>query len=329
MPLCSFDIRENSLVGVQMTEQKFRLVTRADFDGVVSGSLLSEQGLINEIVFAHPREVQQGTFEVTGNDILANLPYAEAAHMCFDHHVSESYRVGEHDNLIMDYESPSTARVVYNHFGGAKAFPDVSKEMMAAVDKADAARFTVEEILTPKDWVLLNFVLDPRTGLENFKDFAVSRDDFMIDMISFCRRNPVEEILVHPDVEERVTTFIFHNEFAELQLGRCARVKGKTVIADFRNEEKRYPGNRFMIYALYPDCTLSLQISPGSKPGMTEIATGKSIIDRSSPINVGQLMLSYGGGGHSGAGTCQIKDEEANDVLEEILERIDAANSTI
>lgn len=311
-----------------MTENKYRLVTRADFDGVVSGSLLSEQGLISEIVFAHPREIQQGSFPVTGNDILANLPYAEAAHQCFDHHVSESYRVGEHDNLIMDPDAPSTARVIYDHFGGASAFPDISEEMMTAVDKADSARFTVEEILTPTGWVLLNFVLDPRTGLEDFKDFAVPRDAFMMDLIAFCRRNPIEEILSHPDVEERVTTFIFHNEFAELQLGRCAQTRGKTVIADFRNEEKRYPGNRFMIYALFSDCSLSLQVSPGSKEGMTEIAAGKSIIDRSSPVNIGQLMLDYGGGGHTGAGTCQIENGTADDVLEEIVERIDAANAT-
>lgn len=310
-----------------MTDKKYRLVTRADFDGVVSGSLLSEQGLIGEIVFAHPREVQQGTFDVTGDDIIANLPYAEAAHLCFDHHVSESYRVGDHANLIMDPDAPSTARVIYEHFGGASAFPDISEEMMMAVDKADSARFTVEEILTPADWVLLNFVLDPRTGLEDFKNFAVSRDAFMIDLIAFCRRNPVEEILTHPDVEERVTTFIFHNEFAELQLGRCARTIGKTVVADFRGEEKRYPGNRFMIYALFPDCSLSLQVSPGSKPGMTEIAAGKSIIDRSSAVNIGQLMLDYGGGGHAGAGTCQIEDDRADDVLDEILERIEAANA--
>lgn len=314
-----------------MTDEKYRLVTRTDFDGIVSGSLLMEQGLISEIVFAHPREIQQGTFDVTGADILANLPYAAPAHLCFDHHISESYRVGEHDNLIMDADSPSTARVIYDYYGGAASFPDISLDMMNAVDKADSADFTIEEILTPADWILLNFVLDPRTGLENFKNFAVSRDAFMIDMITFCRRNPVEEILTHPDVEERVTTFIYHNEFAELQLGRCARTHGrinsKTVVADFRGEEKRYPGNRFMIYALFPDCSLSLQVSPGSKPGMTEISAGKSIIDRSSPVNVGEIMLSYGGGGHKAAGTCQIENARADDVLNEILQRIETENS--
>ena len=314
-------------MGVQMTDQKYRLVTRADFDGVVSGSLLMERGIISEVVFAHPRDVQNGSFAVTGNDIVANLPYAEAAHMCFDHHISESYRVGEHDNLVLDPKSPSTARVIYEHFGGADAFPDISAAMMDAVDKADSADFTIEEILTPTDWVLVNFVLDQRTGLEEFKDFAVSRDEFMIDMISFCRRNPVDEILKHPDVEERVTTFIFHNEFAELQLGRCSRTQGKTVVADFRNEEKRYPGNRFMIYALYPDCSLSLQVSQGSKAGMTEISAGKSIIDRESPVNVGEIMLSFGGGGHAAAGTCQVEDAEADTVLGEILERVDAKNA--
>lgn len=310
-----------------MTDEKYRLVTRADFDGVVCGSLLMERGLVNAVAFAHPRDVQQGSFDVTGGDILANLPYSEAAHLCFDHHTSESYRVGEHDNLILNSDSPSTARVIYDHFGGASAFPDISQDMLSAVGKANTADFTTEEILMPTDWVLLNFVLDQRTGLEDFKEFAVSRDAFMIDMISFCRRSPVEEILSHPDVEERVTTFVFHNEFAELQLGRCARTQGKTVIADFRREEKRYPGNRFMIYALFPDCSLSLQVSAGSKPGMTEIAAGKSIIDRTSPVNIGEIMLKHGGGGHAAAGTCQVEDARADDVLNEILETIDAKNA--
>ncbi len=309
-----------------MTDEKYRLITRADFDGVVSGSLLMENGLVNEVVFAHPREIQQGSFDVTSGDIIANLPYAESAHLCFDHHVSESYRVGEHDNLILDPDAPSTARVIYNHYGGAKTFPDISEDMMNAVDKADSADYTIEEILTPTDWVLLNFVLDPRTGLEDFKDFAVSRDAFMIDMINFCRRNPVEEILSHPDVEERITTFIYHNEFAELQLGRCSKTHNKTVIADFRDEDKRYPGNRFMIYALYPDCSLSLQVSQGNKPGMIEIAAGKSIIDRTSPVNVGEIMLSYGGGGHKAAGACQVEDDKADNVLDEIVQRIDTEN---
>ena len=310
-----------------MTETKHRLVTRADFDGVVCGALLMEKNLVSEVVFAHPRDLQNQTFPVTDNDIVANLPYAEAAHLCFDHHISETYRTGDHDNLVLDADSPSTARVIYEHYGGAETFPDISLDLLTAVDKADSADFEIEEILIPEDWILLNFILDQRTGLEAFKDFALSRDDFMIELISFCRRNPVEEIIHHPDVEERLTTYLFNTEFAELQISRCSRVHGKTVITDYRNEEKKYPGNRFMTYGLYPEISLSIQISKLPDSGRIEIAMGKSIIDRSSPVNVGQLMLDYGGGGHRGAGTCQVEESALDDTLGKLLERIDAENA--
>jgi nanoRNase/pAp phosphatase (c-di-AMP/oligoRNAs hydrolase) len=311
-----------------MNQAKHRLVTRADFDGVVCGALLMEKGLVSEVVFAHPRELQNQSFPVTDDDIIANLPYAEGAHLCFDHHVSETYRTGDHENLVLDPDSPSTARVIYQHYGGADAFPDISLELLTAVDKADSADFKIEEILVPEDWVLLNFILDQRTGLETFKDFALSRDDFLIELISFCRRNPVDEIIHHPDVEERLSAYLFHNEFAELQISRCSRVHGQTVITDYRNEEKKYPGNRFMTYALYPDTSLSIQVSNVPETDRVELALGKSIIDRSSPINVGQLMLDYGGGGHTGAGTCQVENDKADDIVEELLERIDAQNAS-
>ena len=77
-----------------MAEQ-YRLVTRSDFDGHACGVLLKEQGLIDEIVFAHPKDVQDGVFEITGRDITTNLPYSANAHLAFDHHASETVRVGE------------------------------------------------------------------------------------------------------------------------------------------------------------------------------------------------------------------------------------------
>ncbi len=311
-----------------MSETKHRLVTRADFDGVVCGSLLMEKGLVSEVVFAHPRDLQNQTFPISGNDIVANLPYSEAAHLCFDHHVSETYRVGDHENLVIDPDSPSTARVIYSHYGGADAFPDISPDLLTAVDKADSADFEIEEILMPEDWILLNFILDQRTGLESFKDFALARDDFLIELISFCRRNPVEEIISHPDVEERLNTYVFHNEFAELQISRCSTTRGKTVVTDYRHEEKKYPGNRFMTYALFPEASLSIQITEMPETGLVEIAMGKSIIDRTSPVNVGQLMLEHGGGGHRGAGTCQVESSTVDNVVRELLRRIDTQNES-
>ena len=253
--------------------------------------------MIREVMFAHPRDVQDGKIEVSADDVIANLPYVEGAHMCFDHHISESYRVsGSPENQVLDIHAPSTARVIYEHFGGRNTFSEIDTDLLGAVDKADAAEYTIEDVLAPNGWTLLNFVLDPRTGLDDFQDFSLSRDEFMAELIQFCRRNPIDEILAHPDVTDRVAAYIFNNEFAELQIERCAEVHGKTVLVDFRKEEKRFPGNRFMVYGLFPTCDISIKVQPMSSDGdLIEIALGKSIIDRSCPVNIGELTHKYGG----------------------------------
>jgi nanoRNase/pAp phosphatase (c-di-AMP/oligoRNAs hydrolase) len=246
----------------------------------------------------------------------------ESVHLCFDHHVSEVERVGPRPNLIIDPWAPSAARVVYNHYGGERAFPAISKEMMEAVDRADSARYTAEEILAPTGWALLNFVMDERTGIDRFGRFALPRDDLMRALIVYCRHNPIAEILAHPDIADRVNTYALNAEFWELQLNRCSRVHGKVVVTDLRNEDPIYPGNRFMVYALHPSCTVSVQARPGVRAGETMIAVGKSIIDRSATVNLGSLMLKYGGGGHAGAGACRVPDGDAERVLGELVERI-------
>ena len=183
-----------------MSDNKYRLITRADFDGVVSGGLLIELDIIDDIVFAEPKDMQDGKVAVTSNDITTNLPYVEGVHLCFDHHLSETIRVGEKDNLIIDPDKPSAARVVYEHFGGREAFPDICEEMMAAVDQADSANYTEEDIFAPGPWTLLNFILDPRTGLSHFAEFTISNEQLMKDMMVYCRHHSVDEILKIPDV---------------------------------------------------------------------------------------------------------------------------------
>ncbi|GGF64951.1 exopolyphosphatase [Terasakiella brassicae] len=307
-----------------MTDQKYRLVTRADFDGVVSGTLLLELGMVDDIVFAEPKEIQDGQFTVSENDILTNLPYVEKAHLSLDHHFSEVERVGGHDNLVIDANAPSAARVVYNHFGGAQAFPKISTDMLAAVDKADAAQYNEEDILAPGPWVLLNFILDPRTGLDRVGKFAVSHEQFMKDMMVYCRHHPVEEILKIPDVEERLHLYSLHEEKFENQIKRNTVVHNNLVVFDLRKETESYAGNRFTIYALYPQCNISIQVIPEIEPGKCLLACGKSILDRSSKTNVGSLMLKYGGGGHKQVGTCRVENDQVDQVLSELVAQITA-----
>jgi nanoRNase/pAp phosphatase (c-di-AMP/oligoRNAs hydrolase) len=308
-----------------MSEPKYRLVTRSDFDGLVCAVLLTELDMIDDILFVHPKDMQDGKIAITANDITTNLPYVAGAHISFDHHLSETIRtVGEKTNHIIDPKAPSAARVVYDYYGGKNAFPKISDDMMIAVDKADSAEFTREEILSPRDWVLLNYLMDARTGLGRFKSFRISNYQLMMDLIKYCGSHGIEDILALPDVQERIEVYFEHAPQAKEQLINCSRIYDNLVVLDLRNEETIYATNRFMIYALYPQCNISIHMLWGLHQQNTVYATGKSIINRSSQTNIGELMLEYGGGGHENAGTCQVANEDANRVLRELVLKITA-----
>ncbi|CCG09647.1 exopolyphosphatase [Pararhodospirillum photometricum] len=305
-----------------MIEPKYRLVTRSDFDGLVAAILLRELELIDTITFAHPKDMQDGKVAISAQDITTNLPYVDGVHLCFDHHLSETVRVGPRDNHIIDAAAPSAARVVYNYYGGKQRFSDISDELMEAVDKADSADYTEEDILAPDRWTLLNFIMDPRTGLGRFKDFTISNYQLMMDLVIYCRHHPIEEILTLPDVVERVHLYFEHREKAERQIVRNAVLHDKTVVLDLRGEDPIFATNRFLIYALFPQASMSIHVLDGRDKKNTVLALGKSILDRSARANVGALTLRYGGGGHEAAGTCQVDTHQADRVLAELLEQI-------
>ncbi|MDH5748350.1 MAG: exopolyphosphatase [Rhodospirillales bacterium] len=306
-----------------MTDSGYRLVTRSDFDGLVSAMLLKELGLISDIKFVHPKDMQDGIILIAENDITTNLPYTKNAHLAFDHHLSETLRLESiPENYIIDADAPSTARVIYNHYGGASRFSAVSSEIMAAVDKSDTADFTLDDILNPGGWVLISFLMDARTGLGRFREFRVSNYQFMMGLIDCCRDHTAEEILALPDSAERVSIYQAHQEPFVEQLKRCTTIRGGLGILDLRSEETIYAGNRFMIYALFPEITVSLHVIWGLNRLNTVVAAGKSILNRASSINLGEIMLGYGGGGHRNAGTCQIENDDAERVLGELIPRL-------
>jgi len=305
--------------------KKFRLVTRSDFDGLVCAVLLNELDLIDDIKFVHPKDMQDGKIEITDRDITTNLPYVPGVHLAFDHHLSETLRnPGERPEHIIYPDAPSAARVVYEHFGGTSRFPDSFDEMMAAVDKGDSAQFSREEILHPTGWVLLNYLMDARTGLGRFREFRISNYALMMDLIKYCRHHGIDDILQLPDVKERVDLYFEHEPKAKEQIQRCAKVYKNLVVLDLRNEETIWATNRFMIYALFPEANISIHVMWGVQKQNTVLATGKSILNRTSNTNIGELMLQYGGGGHENAGTCQIANDQADTVLAAIIDKINA-----
>jgi len=302
---------------------KFRLVTRSDFDGLVCAVLLKEMNLIEDIKFVHPKDMQDGTILISDTDITTNLPYVPGVHLAFDHHASEMVRLDDIPaNHVIDPEAPSAARVVYDYYGGRVEFKTISTEMMEAVDKADSAQFNEGEVLDPDGWTLLNFIMDSRTGLGRFKDFRISNYQLMMELIDYCRDHSIEDILQLPDVKERVDLYLEHSAKAKDQIERCTTVHGNLAILDLRKEDTIFATNRFMIYAMYPDTNISIHAIWGLNKLNTVFAVGKSILNRTSKTNIGELMLEYGGGGHANAGTCQIDNDDAERVQGELIARI-------
>lgn len=300
--------------------EKYRLITRSDFDGLVCAMILKELELIDDIKFVHPKDMQDGLIEVTDKDISTNLPYTEGIHLAFDHHSSEISRAGgPKDNHIIIPDAPSAARVVYEYYGGKAKLPRITDEIMEAVDKADSAQFTMEEILHPEGWVLLSYLMDARTGLGRFRNFRISNYDLMMQLIDFCLEHPIEEIIELPDVKERVEMYFEQQEQFKAQIERVHQIAGDVVVLPLRDEEVIYTGNRFLVYAMYPQAKISVHVMWGLKKQNTAVTIGKSIVDRSSTVDIGEICLKYGGGGHKNAGTCQLDNDKVDELLPEIL----------
>ena len=298
-----------------------RLLTRSDFDGLACAALLKELGIIDHWKFVHPKDLQDGIVEVTDNDVLANVPYVKGAKLWFDHHSSESERLGEFEFEGESRIEDSAARVIYEYYGGKARLPHF-EEMVIAVDKVDSAKLTANEILNPEGWVLLGFLMDPRTGLGRFRNFRISNYELMENLIDACRVQKIDEILQNPDVKERIELYFEQDILFRKMLEEKTRTDGNVIITDLRNLETIYTGNRFLIYSLYPEQNISMWIVDGRGKQNCPIAVGHSVLNRTSKTNVGTLLLSYGGGGHHQVGTCQVPYDDADRVIGELAAKM-------
>jgi nanoRNase/pAp phosphatase (c-di-AMP/oligoRNAs hydrolase) len=306
---------------------KYRLLTRSDLDGLICAVLLKHLDMVDEIkLIDHPGLMQEGDVAVSDHDIITNLPFVHGVHLAIDHHVSESLRNQKDPRHIIKPDAPSAARVVYEYFGGKGRFPALFDEMMDAVDKADSGQFSQSDVLYPKRWVLLNFLVDQRTGIEQWGNFQISEERLKLDVIEYCSRMPIDDILSVQNVKERANVYFKYESQYKNLLRASAAVHQNIVVLDFRRLEKIYPGNRFIIYALYPECNISILIRSDAKNNKTIFSIGKSILNHTSTVNIGELMLAYGGGGHRAAGACHIDNDKADHVFEQLLRFLKDAN---
>ena len=301
-----------------------RLLTRSDFDGLACGALLLYLGVIDDWQFVHPKDIQDGLVKATDNDILANIPYVPGCKLWFDHHSSETERLGEKTYFEgVSRKAPSCARVVYEYYGGDQKLGRFF-EMIRYVDKVDSADLTAEEIANPRGWILLGFIMDPRTGLGRFRDFTISNYDLMKKLAAACATKSIEEIMEMPDVKEREEVYFEQEKLFRDMVERIARAEGKVIVADLRGVDPIYAGNRFLIYSLFPEQNISVWIVDGRNKQNCAITVGYSVVNHSATVDVGSMLLKYGGGGHTQVGTCQVPYEEADKVIKAIIEKCNA-----
>jgi nanoRNase/pAp phosphatase (c-di-AMP/oligoRNAs hydrolase) len=301
-----------------------RLLTRSDFDGLACGSLLREVGMVDSWQFVHPKDMQDGFVTVTKDDILANVPYVEGCKMWFDHHSSEEERLAQYGDIKFEgvcRMADSCARIIYEYYNGDERMPHLA-DMIKAVDKVDAAKLTADEVLNPKGWILLGFIMDPRTGLGRFRDFKVSNYELMKQLMEECRFKSIDEILALPDVKERTDLYFEQNERFKEMLRKHTRIDGNVIITDLRDVSPIYSGNRFIIYSMFPEQNISVWIVDGRDKKNAPVAVGHSIINRTSKTDVGKLLLSFGGGGHHAVGTCQLDYAECDKSVEEMVNKM-------
>ena len=296
-----------------------RLITRSDFDGLACGALLKEAGIIDHWKFAHPKDLQDGLIEVTEDDCLANVPYVEGCGLWFDHHSSEHERL----QLAGKYKgesriTPSCARIIYEYYGGKERFPQFD-EMMIAVDKVDSGNLTIDEIQHPEGWILIGFLMDPRTGLGRWRNFTISNYQLMEKLIDACRTMNTEEILAMSDVQERIAVYNEQTEKFMEMVQKYTHVEGNLIVSDLRGVDPIYSGNRFLIYSMYPEQNISAWIVSGRGGQGCSAAVGYSILNKTATMDVGSLMLKYNGGGHKKVGTCQFSNENMETELPKML----------
>lgn len=304
-----------------------RLLTRSDFDGLACAVFLKEAGVIDHWKFVHPKDLQDGLIEVTQDDCLANVPFVEGCGLWFDHHSSEEERNAYKGKYKGESKySPSCAHIIYDYYGGRERFPRYD-DLLEAVDKVDSANLTFEEVLHPNDWILLGFIMDPRTGLGRFRNFRISNYALMEEMINWCSTMNIHEIMAEADVRERIELYWDQTEKFIDMVKQHTTVQNKIIISDLRGVDPIYTGNRFLIYGLYPDANISVWIVNGKGGKGCSAAVGYSIMNRTCTIDVGALMLKYGGGGHRVVGTCQFSDDTMEEKLEQLLSDMKRMNS--
>jgi hypothetical protein len=294
-----------------------RLVTRPDLDGLTCAVLLSECETIDSVELVHPQDVTERRIAIGPRDVIANLPYHPACGMWFDNHLLTDPKAMPPTGFKGRYaQAPSAARVVYEHY--SPAHPELARyrTLLAETDRLDSAQLTLQDVVSPAGYLLLGLTLDPRTGLGGL-------DEYFHTLLPAVRERPIDEVLALPPVRERVERMREQDHaFREAALAH-SRAFGPVVVTDFRPLDEVPVGNRFLIFALYPQASVAVRVQWAARPETVSVSTGRSIFKRTSRANLGVLMSLYGGGGHAGAAACRLPAGGADARIAEIVKALE------
>jgi hypothetical protein len=293
-----------------------RLVTRGNLDGLTCAVLIDHAERIGKIELIHPQDITDDKFQVEPTDILANLPYHRNCAKWFDHHSHTRTYERPPSKFEGRYGlAPSTARLVYDYYlwdnPGFNAYEDLVRE----TDRYDGAGLTMADVLDPKDYILLGFTLDPRTGLGPFQDY-------FMNLLDVLRDGTIEEVLELPEVQERKRRMEEGREPYLAATRKYSRMVNRVLVTDLRAAEPMPAGNRFLVYTHYPEANVWLRIAWGPKKEFVVATVGHNIFNRTCPVHVGGLLAKYGGGGHRGAGATPIGIENADQIIEELIQKL-------
>ena len=292
-----------------------RLITRPNLDGVTCAVFITQMEPIEQVVFAHPKDIEDGSVEVKPEDVIANLPYHENVSLWFDHHDKAELAL----ETMVDVKgkrgsAPSTARLVYEYYNS----PRLKKfeSLLSENDRIDSADLSLDDVTNPKQWVLLSFTLDPYMGLADYHGFANA-------IIAAIRHgSPIEQILEIPEVKGRVNRYRMDADDFKNELIKISRLDGNVIITDSRDVEMMPTGNRFLAFALFPKGNVQIVLTIHKAKSKTRVRLGKSIFNRTCKLHLGRLAAEYGGGGLDGAAGCLLGNDIANTKIAEIIERL-------
>lgn len=244
---------------------------------------------------------------MTSEDIIANLPYRSGCGLWFDHHLSNKVDV---DFSGSWWVAPSAARVIFEYYSDSDMVE--FDELVEVTDRIDSAELTMDEIKAPRGYILVSMTVEGKRPQD---------EPYWLRLIELLRANDLAVLMADKEVARRCEEFQVVNEEYSRAVRRHSGMDGNVLVTDFRRVWHGEPGNRFLAYTLFPEADIWVKaMGHPIDQERAHIAVGHSPFNRTSTVNVGELLSKYGGGGHKGAGSCRPLKGEADRVLREIIE---------